>query len=505
MAWISEEPFQYHASVRPGNFGDILQNYLRELLVLTKPFKCRQYVNMKSLKASLREVRQSLGLSQAKLAELSQIPQHLLSAHELGKAELPATMLASLRNSLADENKVMAVASRRKRYRIHEYKQIEPDRNRIFRAAQTEGNAEYRKVLQELADGHSKEKSGLAALSLFSGCGGFSFGFSAAGYKIKAFLELNNDLRGIYKDNFSGSVELGGDITKISDSDLQRDSKNLGCVDVIFGGPPCQGFSLSGKRQVDDPRNSLFKHYMRFVDAISPKIAILENVRLLTSMKSPTGSLVKDDICNEFKMHGYKIQCFEVNAKDFGVPQHRERVLFVAVRKDLKVLPSLPDTTHGNFSDLFSRNKAYRTFGDACSDLRFIESGGGSDDSLHLAVQHPAHVIEWLWNVPEGSSAHDNTDSRLRPPSGYNTTYKRQVWNEPASTVQTTFGMISGCRNVHPIATRSLTVREAARIQSFPDTYLFSGNLSVVRMGIGNAVPPLLAYSVARHVQESLL
>ena len=107
--------------------------------------------------------------------------------------------------------------------------------------------------------------------------------------------------------------------------------------------------------------------------------------------------------------------------------------------------------------------------------------------------------------MPQGKSAHENEDSNLRPPSGYNTTYKRQIWNEPASTVQTTFGMISGCRNVHPIATRSLTVREAARIQSFPDTFKFVGSLGDVRATIGNAVPPLLAFAIAEHIKTGLL
>ncbi|MFT5527886.1 MAG: DNA (cytosine-5)-methyltransferase 1, partial [Pirellulaceae bacterium] len=113
-------------------------------------------------------------------------------------------------------------------------------------------------------------------------------------------------------------------------------------------------------------------------------------------------------------------------------------------------------------------------------------------------------VIQWLWNVPEGKSAHDNEDPKLRPPSGYNTTYKRQVWKQPAATVQTTFGMISGCRNVHPIATRSLTIREAARIQSFPDSYRFQGTLKTIRTGIGNAIPPLLAYRIGQHALKLL-
>jgi DNA (cytosine-5)-methyltransferase 1 len=103
----------------------------------------------------------------------------------------------------------------------------------------------------------------------------------------------------------------------------------------------------------------------------------------------------------------------------------------------------------------------------------------------------------------KGSSAHENEDPALRPPSGYNTTYKRQIWLEPAATVQTTFGMISGCRNVHPIATRSLTVREAARIQTFPDDFILKGSMGTIRTGIGNAVPPLLAKKIALYLRSS--
>jgi DNA (cytosine-5)-methyltransferase 1 len=199
------------------------------------------------------------------------------------------------------------------------------------------------------------------------------------------------------------------------------------------------------------------------------------------------------------------VQFFEINAKNYGVPQHRERVLFVAVADGCGFSPSLPEPSFGAANDLFGRMKSPRTFADACSDLEYIESGEKSKaDKFHEAVNHPSHVLEWLWDTPQGKSAHDNEDPSLRPPSGYNTTYKRQIWNEPAATVQTTFGMISGCRNVHPIATRSLTIREAARIQSFPDTYKFSGTAGTIRTGIGNAVPPLLAYELGQHVKARL-
>jgi DNA (cytosine-5)-methyltransferase 1 len=460
---------------------------------------------MSSTAINLRSERERRGLSQAKLAELTGISQHMLSAFELGKAPVPEKLLQQLELALADTNRVEALVSRRKRYQSHEYEDVKRLADRIAKASRTPGNEEYLAILNRLGVKHAKKSNkDLRALSLFSGCGGFSLGFSAAGFEVAGFLELGDGLREIYRENFPTSIEMGSDITKVSKESLDSFASQIGEIDAIIGGPPCQGFSLSGKRRVDDPRNSLFRHYLRFVDAFKPKIAVLENVRLLTSMKSPNGGYVKDEISNEFKKHGYLIQHFEIDAMNYGVPQHRERVLFVAVREDAGIYPSLPDDTHGNHKDLFGSVEPFRTFADACSDLAYLESGEQSDDALHVAVKHPAHVIKWLWDVKEGFSAHDNEDENLRPPSGYNTTYKRQVWNEPASTVQTTFGMISGCRNVHPIATRSLTIREAARIQSFPDNYVFKGTLGTIRTGIGNAVPPLLSNAIANHVRQLL-
>jgi len=455
--------------------------------------------------AALRQERQKIGLSQAKLAELSEIPQHLLSSFELGKRELSDGMLKAINLTLSDRLAVTQLITRAKRYEVHRYRAVTRPPDRVARAAITSGNSAYRQAVMQMFARHLEPKDGrLSALSLFSGCGGFSLGFSAAGFAVRGFVEIDPGIAGIYRANFPRCAQLGSDIAAVTDGDLRQLSASLGAIDVVIGGPPCQGFSLSGKRESNDPRNSLFQHYLRFVEALQPKIAVLENVRLLTSMRNPSGKMFRSEISESFQRRGYDIRAFEINAKEYGVPQHRERVLFVAVRRGLGVCPSLPAPTHAETSDMFSTVEPYRTFGDACSDLPYIESGESSADPLHVAVSHPAHVLEWLWDVPEGSSAHENADPRLRPRSGYNTTYKRQVWSQPASTVQTTFGMISGCRNVHPIATRSLTIREAARIQSFPDAYRFTGTLQSIRTGIGNAVPPLLAYRLALHLQAAI-
>ena len=454
--------------------------------------------------SSLRAVREAMGLSQSKLSELTGISQHLLSSFELEKLELDPTLLAKVSQALLDGSRVRGVVGRRKRYQSHTYKAVVHDAGRALKHIQSKGNVSYTALLNALHASRSEQKH--KALSLFAGCGGMSLGFSWAGYKIKGFVEIDEGLSEIYGENFPGAIKLGGDISSLSDSGIERTTELVGDIDVIIGGPPCQGFSLSGKRAVSDPRNTLFLDYLRFVDVYRPKFAVLENVRLLTSMRSPHGGFVKEEIEKEFYRRGYRVSIYDINAKSYGVPQHRERVFFFAIRDDIKDTCSFPGATHSQPSgDLFNVPMPYRTFADACSDLPFLESGEASDDPLHCAVNHPSHVIDWLWDVKEGYSAHDNEDPSKRPPSGYNTTYKRQVWLEPSATVQTTFGMISGCRNVHPIATRSLTVREAARLQSFPDAYKFKHSLGTIRTGIGNAVPPLLAYEIGKHILLYLL
>lgn len=457
---------------------------------------------MISTGADLRHVREKLGISQAKLSEITGTPQHLLSSFELGKVQLKREDIENINFRILNIQDFEPVVLRRKRYRDHTYAKIHFDPSRLEYCTPSAGSSDYIDVITDLF--HTPVPS-FTGISLFSGVGGFSLGFRRAGCDFKGHIEINDGLSKIYRSNFPDVPCLGKDITQISTSALHSFIEKVGQIDIVVGGPPCQGFSLSGKRQIDDPRNYLFEDYLRVIDTLSPKVAIIENVRLLTSMRSKCGGLVRDDIIRGFEANGYRCKFFEINASAYGVPQHRERVFFMAVKDILGIEPSFPEPSHGDKAELFHNMRPLRSFADACSDLPYLESGDSSNDPLHKAVLHPDHVIEWLWDVPQGSSAHENEDPTLRPPSGYNTTYKRQVWNEPGSTVQTTFGMISGCRNVHPVATRSLTIREAARLQSFPDSYSFVGSLGTIRTGIGNAVPPLLSYNIACHVRSRIL
>ena len=444
----------------------------------------------------LRDLRESQKVSQAKLAKETSIVQAKISAFELGKGNLleleKNIILKFFSNSIEVEKVVKAKKKITKESNfVINLLDIEKRKKQYNLSPKTK---KYVNELDDLYSNHLNSQKKFKAVSLFSGCGGLCLGFSAAGVRIAGFIEKDKDISQIYRDNFSSTPQLANDITSLSHADIEQYKESIGEVDIVIGGPPCQGFSLSGKRDKSDARNKLFENYLDIVSVFKPKLALLENVQLLTSMKDENGNYVKDSIIKKFQEIGYKINYFHVNAKDYGVPQSRARVFFLAIRNDISSELSFPEIENIGL-----------TFGDACSDLEYLESGESSNiDDLHFAVNHPPHVLEWLWGVPEGSSAHDNEDELLRPPSGYNTTYKRQVWNQEGSTVQTTFGMISGCRNVHPVATRSLTVREAARIQSFPDKFIFNGKVGTVRTAIGNAVPPLLAYKIASHLVDEL-
>ena len=450
----------------------------------------------------LKQQRINLSLSQSKLAELTSIQQSRLSAFELQKIDLTKEEKEIIKVSLAslDIKKVQNLKKRRHRKRTSDGSTMSSRNRRGY--SRTLRNEDYLNLLSKLEDRFLSNSNNLKAMSFFAGCGGLCYGIKAAGFDIVAVNELEEAYKEIYKENFSNFEFLPNDITKIKDSDIRKILQKHNNIDLMIGGPPCQGFSLAGKRDVHDSRNTLFQYYLHIASIVKPKVILMENVRLLTSMKDPNGEYVSKRVLDAFKDIGYNCAFFTINSKNYGVPQHRERVIFIGLRYDLDTPPSIPLPGYG--SDL-NKTPCF-TFGVAVSDLKFLESGEWCPfDSYHKAVSHPEHVIKWLLDVPEGKSAHENLNESLRPPSGYNTTYKRLVWDAPAGTVTTNYSMISGCRNVHPVATRALTTREALRLQSFPDSFRLTGKKGDVSTTIGNAVPPLLAYFLGKHIKESYI
>ena len=456
----------------------------------------------------LRELRQTIGLSQSKLSEITGIVQARISAFELGKNHLLNEEKTLIKETIRNLDRRSIERLKRKRYRKHVQTgntlATRPRRNYQV----TRKNGEYLATLNDLEFNFSQSiySSSPKALSFFAGAGGLCYGIRAAGFQIVGASEINEGFRSIHSLNFPQTRQLTDDVQLFTTNKCNEILEQEGEIDLMVGGPPCQGFSLAGKRDIHDKRNTLFADYLRIARDIRPRVVLMENVKLLTSMKDSNGNLVSKRVLAEFSKIGYKARFFCINAKNYGVPQHRERVVFIAIDKNCDKSISIPMITHDISTNIFGTTKPFYTFGDAVSDLEYLESGERSKtDYLHKAVAHPEHVIQWLVDVPEGHSAHENADPKMRPPSGYNTTYKRQIWNEPSATVSTTFGMISGSRNVHPIATRSITIREALRLQSFPDNFKLTGNLGTMRTSIGNAVPPLLAYALGKHILKSYI
>ena len=469
---------------------------------------------------AIKDLRMKNKISQTKLAEYTHLSKAKVSAWELGKVIPTESELEFVHNQLTDMIeliKVGAINVTKKRIQHGGCSvkklptNLESPEEYVHKMSKVQYHNAYAKELSDLyAKAHNIKTDEIKGIALFSGCGGMTLGFEAAGFNLVGHIEIDGAANNIYSANFPESTLLKKDINNVTDADLQEWKNKYDDIEVIVGGPPCQGFSLAGKRSPADERNKLYQQYVRIVDAIKPKAFVFENVALLTSMKNENGEFFIDCIVNAFHSVGYTVQYNTINAYSFGVPQSRERVIIIGLRDDLNRRFEFPAGEYFEPSneirlDLDEKRKAIRTFRDATFDLKSLESGETDDyDPLHWAIVHPEHVGRWLKPVPEGHSAHENIDVALRPPSGFNTTYKRIVWNEPCSTISTNFSMISGCRNVHPTNTRSLTIREATRVQSFPDEYIFYGKWGDVRKGIGNAVPPILAYEIANNLKKQI-
>lgn len=366
-------------------------------------------------------------------------------------------------------------------------------------------------------------------IDLFSGAGGFAEGFKKAGFNIVLANDVWESASHTYQENHKETKFLLKDIYELDGSELLKEiGLEIGEVDVIIGGPPCQGFSTVGKRREEDPRNNLFKEYLRIVDSIRPKVFVMENVTGILSMEK--GNVLKD-IIQSFTQIGYHLEYKVLNAADYGVPQIRERAIFIGTNLNKSII--FPDATHKliienneiNFLNDFNY-KPYLTLSDAISDLPEIEAGeskveydlepqnsyqkerrnGNKNLQLHSSGNHSDKLVEMMKYIPEGSSAWevDSLPKELTPTSGYGNTYARLNSKIPGMTITRNFSCVSSSRCIHPTSNRGLTPREAARIQSFDDKYLFLGTKTDISLQIGNAVPPLLAKSIANVVKKIL-
>lgn len=345
--------------------------------------------------------------------------------------------------------------------------------------------------------------STLNVLDLFCGAGGLSYGFESAGFNV--LLGIDNDAKALetFELNHKGAKSICGDITQI---EYEKDIKPLlgeKQIDVIIGGPPCQGMSLSGPRKFDDPRNKLYLSYIRLVKEIQPKAFVIENVPGLVTLFD---GQIKDNIIEKFTEMGYQIQYRTLCSADYGVPQSRKRVVFVGTKVGefhypevnpnvvtcsmaLSDLPPLENELGEEVSDYpMPPQNDYQRLMRACSD-RVLN---------HVAANHSEKVQKIISLVPDGGNYKD-LPAEYRNTRNFHVAWTRFASNKPAPTIDT------GHRHhFHYKYNRVPTVRECARLQSFPDDFRFLGNKTQQFRQVGNAVPPLMAQAIAEQVKKML-
>lgn len=339
-------------------------------------------------------------------------------------------------------------------------------------------------------------------LDLFCGCGGLSYGFESAGYNI--ILGIDNDKKALetFELNHKDAKSICGDITTIHKVDIDKITDNKQ-IDVIIGGPPCQGMSLSGPRRFDDPRNILYLSYIRLVEEIKPKAFVIENVPGLGSL---FGGQIKDSILKKLTDLGYTVKYQIVCAADYGVPQTRRRVVFVGLRNNEFEFPSKQNeriTCSMALSDLpplidtLGRDEQeYAT--DCTCDYQKLMRQHSASVKNHIAASHSDKVKNIISMVPDGGNYKDLPEP-YRNSRNFHVAWTRFDSNKPAPTIDT------GHRHhFHYKYDRVPTVRECARLQSFPDDFVFLGNKTQQFRQVGNAVPPLMAQAIAEQLLKYL-
>jgi DNA (cytosine-5)-methyltransferase 1 len=368
-------------------------------------------------------------------------------------------------------------------------------------------------------------------LDLFSGCGGMTLGFTWAGFKSVLASDIDENCEKTFDTNFPNVPFLCGDLSTFKKEDFDQ-HVNGQSVDIIIGGPPCQGFSLANKlrnKVAEDPRNRLFYEFVKTINWYNPKAFVMENVKGLLSMQA--GEVIKQ-IIKEFEEagnSGYTVRLKVLKASDFGVPQSRERVIVIGIRNDLNVIPEFPEKKYAKEV----------TVDEAISDLPIIAAGQGTANqkygkkeqnayqsfmrknsksvSNHIAMKHTERLIARFQAIQPGKNLLDVWDTHGAVQRGnpavksvvkFSQNNLRLHGNKPAPTVAASFQS----NFIHPHLDRNFTAREGARLQSFPDDFLFEGmrtkmswekGLSQYQQ-IGNAVPPLLAYEIALKIKEVL-
>jgi len=349
-------------------------------------------------------------------------------------------------------------------------------------------------------------------LDLFCGAGGMSYGMHKNSHFVtKVALDINEKVAQTFKNNISGAELIIGDIQNkiIKEKIINLSIKNN--INMIIGGPPCQGFSLKGKKLgLDDPRNFLFMEYLHLVEELMPEVFVIENVK---SLMSTSNGWFKNQIIDKIENLGYKVSVGILKASDYGVPQNRERAIFLCnkekkidlptptVEKSITVREAIEDLAYlnsneGGFEEKYiteAKSKYQKSMRKYSNKLYNHKASNHSKIALHkLSLIPPEKGKEYL---PE----------HLLGKQKFKSTWGRLIWDKPSGTIDTRFDAASNGKNNHPFLNRTITPREAARIQSFDDSFVFYGNRVDIRTQIGNAVPPLMAKAIADQIYKQIL
>lgn len=347
-----------------------------------------------------------------------------------------------------------------------------------------------------------------SVIDLFSGVGGLSLGFRMAGYDVLLANEIDSSIAEAYTKNHPETRMINADITSLDIGSVF--SQYVDKVDVVIGGPPCQGFSQKGQRKsINDPRNFLFRYFFEVVKYVRPTFFVIENVPNILTAEN---GYFKQEIAEIFQGIGYEVNCAVLNAADYGVPQNRHRAFIVGNKISVDfVFPVL--------------KKQKVSIWEAISDLNYLNSGEGKWEDVyrlepqseyqrlmrrnspklhnHQATKHSALALKKLDLIPpEGDKSSLPRDMLTK--SIYSGTWCRMRTDDQSVTITTRFDTPSSGQFTHPFLNRSITVREAARIQSFPDDFIFYGNKGSQMKQVGNAVPPLLANAIAEQIKKYL-
>ena len=340
----------------------------------------------------------------------------------------------------------------------------------------------------------------MTVLDLFCGCGGLSLGFEMAGFQVKLAIDNWEDALVTFRYNHQNSQTFNGDLLDLSPADMKK-RFNLSHIDVIIGGPPCQGFSVAGKRIIDDDRNKLYKSFVRFVEYFHPKAFVMENVPNILSIG---GGAVKEAILKDFENLGYTVSYKVLMASDYGVPQNRRRAIFVGLKDKTFDFPKktieIPITTKDALSDLpegsIDDGEPYPV--SPLSDYQRMMRQKEKGLFNHQISIHTEETRRIIAMVPDGGNYKDLPESMwsLRK---VHIAWTRMNSQKPCFTIDT------GHRHhFHYLFNRIPTVRESARIQSFPDNFIFLGSKTSQYKQVGNAVPPYMSFALAKQIVNYL-